>query len=139
MESRLRYALCPVISIITSHKGVTSMNQKTTFQNKESVLNVNTAFQNAHGAIPYGMTNDYMFRAVLQTNNKALRGLVCALLHLPQEEVFSVEITNPYNFSFFCIRLFYSLMLYRVSEHQGQLLYILPKYIFLYIKPEKRL
>lgn len=71
------------------------MNQKTTFQNKESVLNVNTAFQNAHGAIPYGMTNDYMFRAVLQTNNKALRGLVCALLHLPQEEVFSVEITNP--------------------------------------------
>lgn len=51
--------------------------------------------KNAHGAIPYGMTNDYMFRAVLQTNNKALRGLICSLLHLQQEEVLSVEITNP--------------------------------------------
>lgn len=53
------------------------------------------AFQNAHGRIPYGMTNDYMFRAVLQSNNKVLRGLICALLHLTEKEVFSVEITNP--------------------------------------------
>mgnify|MGYP000050778455 FL=1 len=41
------------------------------------------------------MTNDYMFRAVLQTNNKVLRGLICSLLHLTKEEVVSVEITNP--------------------------------------------
>ena len=51
--------------------------------------------QNAHGTIPYGMTNDYMFRAVLQTNNKVLRGLVRSLLHLEEEDVVSVEITNP--------------------------------------------
>ena len=51
--------------------------------------------QNAHGVIPYGMTNDYMFRAVLQTNNKVLRGLVRSLLHLEEEDVVSVEITNP--------------------------------------------
>lgn len=51
--------------------------------------------QNAHGAIPYNMTNDYMFRAVLQTNNKVLRGLVGSLLHLKDEEILSVEITNP--------------------------------------------
>ena len=51
--------------------------------------------QNAHGAIPYNMTNDYMFRAVLQTNNKVLRGLVSSLLHLKDEEILSVEITNP--------------------------------------------
>ena len=59
------------------------MNQKT------------TNLRNAHGAIPYGMTNDYMFRAVLQTNNKALRGLICSLLHLQEEDILSVEITNP--------------------------------------------
>ena len=41
------------------------------------------------------MTNDYMFRAVLQTNNKVLRGLVSSLLHLKDEEILSVEITNP--------------------------------------------
>lgn len=49
----------------------------------------------AHGLIPYGMTNDYMFRAVLQASQKALRGLICSLLHLPEGEVLSVRITNP--------------------------------------------
>lgn len=34
-----------------------------------------TMLQNAHGPIPYNMTNDYMFRAVLQSNNKVLRGM----------------------------------------------------------------
>lgn len=58
-------------------------------------MNLNEAFQNAHGTIPYGMTNDYMFRAVLQSNNKVLRGLICSLLHLTEKEVVSVEITNP--------------------------------------------
>lgn len=56
---------------------------------------VSAAFQAAHGTIPYGMTNDYMFRAVLQSNNKVLRGLICSLLHLSKEQVSSVEITNP--------------------------------------------
>ncbi len=51
--------------------------------------------QQAHGEIPYGMTNDYMFRAVLQTSNQALRGLICSLLHLAESEVISVAITNP--------------------------------------------
>ena len=30
--------------------------------------------QSATGNIPYNMTNDYMFRAVLQSNNKVLKG-----------------------------------------------------------------
>lgn len=55
----------------------------------------NPDFLNVHGKIPYGMTNDYMFRAVLQSNNKVLKGLICALLHFTEEEIFSVEITNP--------------------------------------------
>lgn len=41
------------------------------------------------------MTNDYMFRTVLQSNNKVLRGLICALLHLSEDEIKSVKITNP--------------------------------------------
>lgn len=52
-------------------------------------------FQNVNGKIPYNMTNDYMFRAVLQSNNKVLRGLICSLLHLAESEVSAVEITNP--------------------------------------------
>ncbi len=54
-----------------------------------------TGLQDIHGKILYGMTNDYMFRAVLQSNNKVLRGLICSLFHLAESEVTSVEITNP--------------------------------------------
>ena len=57
--------------------------------------NLNQEFLNASGKVPYHMTNDYLFRAVLQTNNKALKGLICSLLHLAEKEVCSVEITNP--------------------------------------------
>ena len=56
-----------------------------------------TDFQNATGTIPYNMTNDYMFRYILQKNQKVLKGLICALLHLEPEEVQKVEITNPIN------------------------------------------
>ncbi|MCM1387727.1 MAG: Rpn family recombination-promoting nuclease/putative transposase, partial [Bacillus sp. (in: Bacteria)] len=72
------------------------MNQKTTnLKNAAFISNPNDLLKNAHGTIPYGMTNDYMFRAVFQTNNKALRGLICSLLHLREEDIASVEITNP--------------------------------------------
>lgn len=49
----------------------------------------------AAGTLPILMTNDYLFRALLQNNNYVLKGLVCSLLHLPFEAVQSVEITNP--------------------------------------------
>ena len=49
---------------------------------------------NASGKIPYNMTNDYMFRAVLQKNAKVLAGLVGTLLHLDPETL-DVEIANP--------------------------------------------
>ena len=49
----------------------------------------------ATGPIAIRMTNDYLFRALLQRNNKVLRGLICALLHLKPEQVQSAVITNP--------------------------------------------
>lgn len=54
-----------------------------------------TSYQNAKGTISYNMTNDYMFRAVLQKNRKVLTGLICALLHLNEKDITTVEITNP--------------------------------------------
>ena len=64
-------------------------------QNMSLISNVPVLLQDAHGSIPYNMTNDYMFRAVLQSNNNVLRGLFCSLLHLSETEVIFVEITNP--------------------------------------------
>ncbi len=49
----------------------------------------------ATGPLPYKLTNDYLFRALLQENNKALKGLICSLLHLRPSEIFSVVIMNP--------------------------------------------
>ncbi len=49
----------------------------------------------ATGKLEYGLTNDYMFRALLQENNKVLKGLTCALKRLKPEDVKSVEIENP--------------------------------------------
>lgn len=53
------------------------------------------ALQNATGKLPFGMTNDYLFRAVFQKNNYALCGLIRALLHIAEDIPLTAEITNP--------------------------------------------
>jgi len=67
-------------------------NTKSDFQNKDSI---SEKLSRATGKIQFNMTNDYMFRAVLQSNEKVLRGFLCALLHLKAEDIKSVRITNP--------------------------------------------
>jgi predicted transposase/invertase (TIGR01784 family) len=52
-------------------------------------------FEQATGHIDYQFTNDYMFRAILQKNERVLRALICALLHLEPEDIRSIVITNP--------------------------------------------
>ena len=60
-----------------------------------------TQFKFSHQTFPTSgplvipMTNDYLFRALLQRNNAVLKGLICSLLHLTAEEVSTAEITNP--------------------------------------------
>ena len=61
-------------------------------QNKQHV-----SFEEATGIIQYNMTNNYMFRYILQRNEKVLKGLTCSLLHLEPKQVKSVEIKNPIN------------------------------------------
>ena len=43
----------------------------------------------------YPLTNDYMFRAVLQSSETALRGLLAALLKIREDEIRSCRIINP--------------------------------------------
>ena len=47
------------------------------------------------GKIRYTMRNDYMFKAVLQKNKRALTGLLAALLSKPVESIMDIEIMNP--------------------------------------------
>ena len=55
----------------------------------------NDVWKSAVGPLTIPMTNDYLFRALLQRNNKVLKGLICSLLHLAADDVTSVVITNP--------------------------------------------
>ncbi len=59
----------------------------------------NTSFlpelEKASGHFDYPLTNDYMFRSLCQKSNKALKGLISALLHIPPEQIRSVVIMNP--------------------------------------------
>ena len=52
-------------------------------------------WRNATGKIEYSMTNDYMFRMVLQSNNNVLKGLISSMMHVPLSDIKSVEIVNP--------------------------------------------
>lgn len=56
---------------------------------------ISGGLSSASGRVPYALTNDYMFRAILQTNNTVLKGLISSLLHLEENEVISVKIKNP--------------------------------------------
>ena len=49
----------------------------------------------ATGQLPHPLTNDYMFKALLQKNENVLKHITCCLLHLQPDEVKSVEIKNP--------------------------------------------
>ena len=61
-------------------------------------LSINS-YLNATGAIPHNMTNDYMFRYILQKNEKVLKGLISSLLHLEPAQIQKIIIQNPINLS----------------------------------------
>ncbi len=47
------------------------------------------------GPIGFTMTNDFLFRALLQKNNHVLKGLIGALLHMDVDTIVSATIENP--------------------------------------------
>lgn len=47
------------------------------------------------GKLQYPLTNDFMFKAVLQRNQMALKGLLCAMLNMRMEEIASIKVLNP--------------------------------------------
>ena len=49
----------------------------------------------ASGPLPYSLTNDYLFRALLQENNMVLKGLICSLMHISPGQIHSAFIENP--------------------------------------------
>ncbi len=52
----------------------------------------------AHGPLPIPMTNDCLFRILMERSRKTLHGLLSALLHLEPAAIIDTEIRNPYEF-----------------------------------------
>lgn len=58
---------------------------------------ITMSYRDATGFIAHNMTNDYMFRYILQRNEKVLRGLISSLLHLDPKNIKKLTIRNPIN------------------------------------------
>jgi len=54
-----------------------------------------TFLKDVSGPVTIPLTNDYLFRALLQLNNLVLQYLISALLRIPLSLIVSVEIINP--------------------------------------------
>ncbi len=52
-------------------------------------------FMEASGPLKEPLTNDYLFRALVQRNNRVLIALICTLLHIGEDTVLSAKVLNP--------------------------------------------
>ena len=50
------------------------------------------------GPLRFRMTNDVLFHILFETNQTALRGLICSLLKLQDSDIHSIQIKNPIEF-----------------------------------------
>ena len=69
-------------------------DQERRFMTKKT-LSKQPLFQNATGPVTIPLTNDYLFKAMLQENRNVLKALVCSLLHFSPSQVKDATITNP--------------------------------------------
>ena len=52
-------------------------------------------WKNASGPLPYPVTNDYLFRVLLQKSEAVLRSLICSVFEISETDITSIHITNP--------------------------------------------
>ena len=58
-------------------------------------LTKNDGWRKLTGELPVKMTNDYLFRALLQSDNDTLKALLASLLHMDVKMIRSAKVTNP--------------------------------------------
>ena len=68
-------------------------NQTTEYTNNTTTY-TSSDWKQATGEINIKLVNDYLFRALLQKNNRVLKGLIASLLHMKMEDIQSVIIKN---------------------------------------------
>ena len=68
-------------------------NQTTEYTNNTTTP-TSSDWKQATGELNIKLVNDYLFRALLQKNNRVLKGLIASLLHMKMEDIQSVIIKN---------------------------------------------
>ena len=68
-------------------------NQTTEYINN-ATPQTSSDWKQATGELNIKLVNDYLFRALLQKNNRVLKGLIASLLHMKMEDIQSVIIKN---------------------------------------------
>lgn len=76
-----------------------SLPERRSFMSQPPLVTLQTAsffvpLKNRTGKLAYSLTNDYLFKVILQNNEDILRALLGSLLGLPQESIQSVIIMN---------------------------------------------
>ncbi len=55
----------------------------------------NAGWKKLTGKIPFSMSNDYLFRALLQSDETTLKNLIASFMRVTVDKINEVEITNP--------------------------------------------
>ena len=51
------------------------------------------------GPLPFRMTNDFLFKYLLQEDNIILKGIICSFLDMDESEITEINVTNPISLS----------------------------------------
>jgi predicted transposase/invertase (TIGR01784 family) len=78
----------------TKERSVAMAENNTVTSYTDANGNIATRYKEATGKITSGMTHDYMFKIVLESNLEVLKALICALLHLLITDI-TIEVRNP--------------------------------------------
>ena len=62
---------------------------------EETKGNTAGGFETATGEVPFPLTNDYLFKVLMQKDERVLRSIISAVLLMKEEEIESVHIENP--------------------------------------------
>ena len=64
-------------------------------KNYKHKMDYHDGWKKLTGKIPFSMSNDYLFRALLQADEDTLRALVSTFLNILPDEIDDIEVTNP--------------------------------------------
>ena len=64
-------------------------------KNYEHIMEYSAKWKEKSGPLEFHMTNDYLFRALLQKDEKSLKAFVATFLMVAPDRITEIEITNP--------------------------------------------